>query len=208
MARKIRPVRIAVTALGYLIGHAGVRAHERRRGLVRQFTHGGRFHCAGCNRDFRGHRAMNAHHMAVHAGRWSSAKARKAARAMGKETDRMRRHARGWLEAAGLRDPRGRLTEKARSRPQVRGMTTLREMRMLHRHDRDHDRAGRLGRRADRARGRDFHGKADAHERQAGSLRERWATRPAVRAVRPAPAARPAPGTRPAPARPARTPVR
>jgi hypothetical protein len=165
-----------------------------------------RFHCSGCGQDFRGPRAMNAHHLAKHAGRWTSEQARKVARKMGKEADAARRHARGWLEAAGLRDARGRLTARARSRPELRGRLRTRDLRQAHRHDRDHERAAAHERKADRARTPER--QVDRHHR-AALLRNRW---PELRTPRPAPV-RTAPVTRTAPAagngsrpRPARTP--
>jgi hypothetical protein len=124
------------------------------------------------------HRKMNAHHMAKHAGRWTSVKARKAARSMGKDVDQMRRHAAGWLEAAGLRDARGKATDRARSRPQVRGKISVREMRQLHRHDRHHEKAAGHDRKAERDRTRDHHATADTREHLAANLRGRWPERP------------------------------
>ena len=163
---------------------------ERARRLFRS-----RFHCAGCNRDFRGHRALNAHHMSRHASMWTSKKARAAARAMGKDVDLMRRHARGWLVAAGLRDQRGKLTDRARSRPELRGNVKLRDWRRAHKHDRDHERAGKHERKAERARNPVR--RVDRHHR-AANLRNRW---PVLRPA-PAPPAR-SNGHRPPPARPA-----
>ena len=117
------------------------------------------FHCTGCNRDFRGHRAWNAHHAAKHAGRWASASARKAARSMGKDADNARRHALGWLEAAGLREWRkvpftGRdgkertrqvpvRTDRAKARPELRGRVRARDLRVAQKHDDGHERAKR-----------------------------------------------------------------
>src|ERR1035441_21844 len=117
------------------------------------------FHCDGCSKDFRGHRAFNAHHAAKHAGRWASASARKAARSMGKDADNARRHALGWLEAAGLREWRkvpftGRdgkertrqvpvLTDRAKSRPEIGGRVRARDLRAAKNHDAGHERAKR-----------------------------------------------------------------
>lgn len=181
------------------------RLKARGRGIFRT-----RYSC--CGKTFHGihaNRAQKAHHLAAHSGRWTSDQARKAARKMGKPVDLMRRHARSWQEAAGLRDQRGNLTAKARSRPLPRGRVTLRQMRQLHRHDRDHERADRHARKAAAARTRDRHDKAIPRERRARGLRGRW---PELRPVRPArtpPARTPAGtrsnGTRPAPAR-TRTP--
>jgi len=182
-------------------------AADKARKKIRGMTHP--HHCDACNRSFRGHKALNAHHLGVHAQRWTSAKARKAARAMGKDVDRARRHARGWLEASGLLDPRGHLTPRAMSRPKPepgrRGRTGVRQMRKLHVHGRDHDRADRHERKARKTR---IPGRAARLQRKARDLRGRWPEqpRPAARPARPAPA-RPVPapngnGTRPAPARP------
>jgi hypothetical protein len=166
---------------------------------------GARFHCAGCNADFRGYRAMNAHHLAKHASRWTSKSARAAGRKMGKETDNLRRHALGWLEAAGLRewkkvpvrDKQGKpverngkpvtrevpvLTDRARSRPQADGRPVRQHLRQLHRHDRHHERADGHDRKAQRHRAKGRDAKADAREARARALRDRW-TQPA----RPAP---------------------
>ena len=117
------------------------------------------FHCDGCSKDFRGHRAWNAHHAAKHAGRWASASARKAARSMGKDADNARRHALGWLEAAGLREWRkvpftGRdgkertrqvpvRTDRAKSRPEIGGRVRARDLRVAQKHDDGHERAKR-----------------------------------------------------------------
>ena len=87
------------------------RLKARGRGIFRT-----RYSC--CGKTFHGihaNRAQKAHHLAAHSGRWTSDQARKAARKMGKPVDLMRRHARSWQEAAGLRDQRGNLTAKARS---------------------------------------------------------------------------------------------
>ena len=103
------------------------RLKARGRGIFRT-----RYSC--CGKTFHGihaNRAQKAHHLAAHSGRWTSDQARKAARKMGKPVDLMRRHARSWQEAAGLRDQRGNLTAKARSRPLPRGRVTLRQMRQL-----------------------------------------------------------------------------
>jgi hypothetical protein len=125
---------------------------------------GARFHCAGCNADFRGYRAMNAHHAAKHAGRWASKAARGAQRKMGKETDNLRRHAMGWLESSNLRQwvkvpirgkdgkevvRNGRTmtrdvpvkTARADSRPSVGGHVSARQLRQLHKHDTHHESA-------------------------------------------------------------------
>jgi hypothetical protein len=134
---------------------------ERARGLFRnQFT------CACCpGKTFRGHRALNAHHLSRHGGYWAGQKARVAGRKIGKQADLMRRHARGWQEAHGLLDHRGKNTARMRSRPdgQVRKISDL---RTRHRHgqhaDRTDKRAGRFEGRATRSDGR-----ADRHARRA-----------------------------------------
>jgi hypothetical protein len=116
----------------------------------------------------------------------------------------MRRHARGWLEASGLRDPNGKTTARARSRPQARnGRLTVRTLRQMGRHDRDHERAA--GHEAKAARSR-IPAVRTVRQHRAASLRSRWPERaPRPAAARPAPAAPRAgsTGTRPAPARPA-----
>ena len=152
---------------------------------------GSRFHCAGCGKDFRGYRAMNAHHLAEHAGRWAGAKARAAGRKMGKETDKMRRHARGWLESAGLRDKSGRETPKALSRPKPRGKVRARDLRPLHQHDTHHEKADRLRRRALGHARKGRHGRAQALSGKADALAGRW---PQLR--EPAPRRAPAPRAR------------
>jgi hypothetical protein len=151
---------------------------ERARGLFRtQFT------C--CGRTWRGHRAMNAHHIARHSGMWMSKKARQAARSMGKDWDQARRHAMGWLRASGLRDQRGQHTPKSRARPQGGGRLTMSRLREMHQHDRDSQRtdrrAGRLERRAASAAARGQHGRADAHRARVADERmahhQRWPER-------------------------------
>lgn len=193
MPGKIRPGRILTSVFGDLASRTATRAREGARS---------RFRCDGCGRDFHGYRAMNAHHMAKHATRWTSDKARKAGRRMGKELDQARRHSRGWLEAAGLRDPRGNLTRKGRSRPEVRGRPALRDLRQLDRHDRDHQRADRHDQKAERARAKGNPARQADHHHRSANLRNQWPElrRPATRP--PAPASD---GTRPAqPVRPAR----
>lgn len=174
----------------------GARAAEKAHRKLRELTHPHR--CGSCNRDFRGHRAMNAHHLAVHAQRWTSKKARAAARAMGKDVDKMRRHAAGWLEASGLRDSRGNGTARSRSRPQAAGgRLTVRKLREMHRHDKHHERAAGHDARAARSRNPL---KRVGLQHRAANLRNRWPERPRP-AARPAPA-RTGPSSRPAPARP------
>ncbi len=138
---------------------------------------GRRFTCA-CSpgREYHSLRAFNAHHYARHGGYWAGKAGKAMRREMGKEVDAARRHARGWLEAAGLVDRYGHRTDRARTRPQVSGLAGLRDLRRLHQHDRHHERAGRLDGRADRAAGRGRHGRAAKHQNTADSLRSRWGT--------------------------------
>lgn len=141
---------------------------ERARNLFRnQFT------CA-CSpgKTFRGHRALNAHHLSRHGGYWAGQKARVAGRKIGKQADLMRRHARGWQEAHGWINHRGEATAKLRTRPtgQVRKISDL---RARHRHgksaDRTDRRAGWLERRATRADSRaDRHAGRAARHKLAG----------------------------------------
>ena len=141
---------------------------ERARGMFRhQFT------CA-CSpgKVFRGHRAMNAHHLSRHGGYWAGQKARVAGRKIGKTADLARRHARGWQEAHGLLDHRGKATAKARSRPDG-NVRRIRDLRARYRHGRDSDRtdktAGRFERRADRRDGRArYHDERTARHKNAG----------------------------------------
>lgn len=169
--------------------HKPVKQHGR--GIFRT-----QYRC--CGKTMHSNRAQKAHHLAAHSGMWASDKARKAGRKMGKDLDKARRHAMGWLRAAGLRDQRGQLTAKARSRPQVRGRVGVRQLRKLHKHDRDHERADRHDREAERAAARGKTARqVDRHQR-AANLRNRWSNlRPA-----PAPTAR-SNGRRPPPSRPA-----
>lgn len=173
------------------------RARERWRKL--------RSHTCSCgSRDCKGYyrtiRELNAHHIRQ-LPRWTSDKARKMARRMGKEADAARRHARSWLEAAGLVDERGRRTGKGRARPELRGHLTIGHLRAAHRHDRGHDRtqkrAGRRERRAERARAKGRADWGDIHTVAADGIRQRhartWPERkPAARSTpepsRPAPA--------------------
>ncbi len=119
---------------------------DRARGLFRnQFT------CACCpGKTFRGHRALNAHHLSRHGGYWAGQKARSAGRKIGKAADQARRHARGWQEAHGLLDHRGKNTAKMRSRPEVRGRASVRQLRQAHLHGRDSDRTDQRAARHER----------------------------------------------------------
>ena len=191
---------------------AGIgRVHQ----LGRDIRHGGRFTCScgarTCPGRFRSLRLWKTHHLARNAGRWTSKRARAAGRAMGKDVDAMRRHARSFLEVAGLRDARGQHTDRSRSRPQVSGRLARRDLRGLHRHDRDHERAIKRDHRADRAERKGRTDRAAAHRERAESLRARHP----VRTPAPGPARVPVPvpvgarepahaggnGTRPAPER-------
>lgn len=152
----------------------------------------------GCGRRFKTPREMNAYYLGHHAQRWMSKKAKAAGRAMGKDMDKARRHARGWLESAGLRDEQNRKTAKAKARPELSGRIKIRDLRAAHKHDRAHDRtqkvAGRSDRRAAKADARGKGDWRDIHSSRAARIRERhgkaWPERK--------PAARPAPA-RPAP---------
>lgn len=155
-------------------------------------------HCGDCNKDYRTVRAMNAHHMSVHAGLWGSKKARAAGRGMGKKADAARRHAMGWRVAAGLAEVRGQrvvATDKSRTRPVLSGHLRVRDLRAAHKHDRDHNRAQARDLRADRAAARGKATRARKHQHRADYLRSKHGTpaRPAPRQARPAPATRPAP---------------
>lgn len=138
---------------------------DRARGLFRnQFT------CT-CSpgKTFRGYRALNAHHLSRHGGYWAGQKARVAGRKIGKQADAMRRHARGWQEAHGLLDHRGKATARMRSRPDG-PVRSIRDLRDRHRHGKDADRtdraATRIEGRASRADGR-----ADRHAARAARLK-------------------------------------
>ena len=135
-----------------------------------------RFTCA-CSpgKHFRGYRALNAHHLSRHGGYWAGQKARVAGRKIGKQADLMRRHARGWQEAHGLLDHRGKATAKMRSRPSgpVRNMSHL---RARHRHGKDSDRTDKQVTRAEGRAARSGN-RADRHERLAAWLKQHGHTR-------------------------------
>ena len=160
----------------------------------KDIAHGGRFTCACCpGKQFRGHRALNAHHLARHGGYWAGQKARVAGRKIGKAQDAARRHARGWRHAAGLLDHMGNRTDRGRSRPELRGRLTVADLRRAHHHDRDHERADKHDRRAARHRARGNEEKAAGRADRAAALRDRWPqpARPVpvmATTVRPAPA--------------------
>lgn len=162
-----------------------VRAANRLRSLPRDIIHG-RFTCSCCpGKEFRGVRALNAHHLARHGNYWGGKAARATGRKMGKAQDAARRHARGWREASGLIDNRGRTTDRGRSRPDHQGRLSLRHLREKHRHDRDHERADGHARKAAARQARaDRHGaRAEAREARgrsrglAGRLHARHAAR-------------------------------
>jgi hypothetical protein len=120
------------------------------------------FTCACCpGKTFRGHRALNAHHLSRHGGYWAGQKARVAGRKIGKQADLMRRHARGWQEAHGLLDHRGKATARMRSRP-AGDVRRIRDLRARHRHGRDYDRADRQAGRSE-ARAARSDSRADRH---------------------------------------------
>lgn len=152
-------------------------AASRVRRNLRDILGGGRFTCACCpGKTFRGHKALNAHHLARHGNYWAGQNAKKIGRKIGKEADAVRKHARGWLEAHGHVDRFGHRTDKARSRPEapVRGHLTWHQLREMHRHGRDHDRAERHEGKAERTASPDR--RIDRHHR-AANLRNRWPER-------------------------------
>lgn len=138
---------------------------DRARGLFRnQFT------CSCCpGKVFRGHRALNAHHLSRHGGYWAGQKARGAGRKMGKATDAARRHARGWQEAHGLLDHRGKATAKARSRPGT-PVRNIRDLRQRHRHGQHSDRTDRRAGRHEWRAGR-YDARADRHAGRAAAYK-------------------------------------
>lgn len=151
-------------------------ARKARRNL-RDMLAGGRFTCACCpGKEFRGHRALNAHHLARHGSYWAGDKAKKTGRKIGKAADAARRHARAWREAAGLADRDGNRTHASRSRPELSGRLRLRDLRRAHRHDRDHRKAAVRDQKADRARSGGSRYRADSHQARADSLRARHGT--------------------------------
>ena len=183
------------------VGQRVERVQQAGRDLVR----GGRFTCACCpGKAFRGHRALNAHHLARHGGYWGGKAAHATGRKIGKVQDAARRHARGHREAAGLIDHMGRRTPRGESRPELRGRLSFRQMREAHRHDRDHEKALTRERRADRPEARGWHERAEGHRTAAPGLRDRW-PQPSRAVPVPAVTVRPTPadqnGHRPAPER-------
>ena len=155
---------------------AGDRILKARK-AVRDMLSGGRFTCACCpGKEFRGHRALNAHHLARHGSYWAGDKARKTGRKIGKATDAARKHARAWREASGLADRNGNRTHASRTRPELSGRLRLRDLRRAHRHDRDHRKAADRDQRADRAAASGSQGRADRHQFKADYLRSRHGT--------------------------------
>jgi hypothetical protein len=170
--RKRSRLTAAADAAGTAAGVLAAKAHARSRKAWHELTHPHK--CSGCGKEFRYLRAHKAHALRDHAGRWAGAAARKAGRQMGKANDLARRHAVGWLEAAGLRewktvpvrDRNGKertgrdgkpvmrqvpvKTARAKERPELRGFIPLRTLRHTHVHDTSHERAVRADDRADR----------------------------------------------------------
>jgi hypothetical protein len=143
---------------------------DRARGLFRnQFT------CACCpGKVFRGYRALNAHHLSRHGGYWAGQKARVAGRKIGKAADLARRHARGWQEAHGLLDHRGKATARMRSRPDG-PVRKISDLRARHRHGQDADRTDRH---ADRHEGRAQRSDARADRHAGRAAAHKLAGRP------------------------------
>ena len=166
------------------------RAASRARQFFQDVKNRGRHIYDG--KAFRSIRQLNAYHLARNGGYWAGQKARTTGRKIGKPLDAARRHARGHREAAGLIDHMGRRTLRGESRPELRGRVSIRELRQLHRHDRDHETALTRERKADRheARGRDD--RADRHRAAAAGLRDRW-PQPARTVPAPAVTVRPVP---------------
>jgi hypothetical protein len=179
----------------------------RSRRLWDDVAHG-RFTCSCCpGKEFRSVRAWNANHLARHGVYWGSKAAGTTGRKMGKAQDAARRHARGWREAAGLsrtarvpiRDEDGKdtgrtrqvsvPTGRARSRPALRGVVRIRELRRVHRHDRDHERADSHERRAVRHMARGNHEAVLKRVAAANRLRGRWPERDPEPRETPAPRA-------------------
>ena len=179
---------------------------DRAAGKARQFfqdvKNRGRHIYDG--KTFRSIRQLNAYHLARNGGYWAGQKARVAGRKIGKTRDMARRHARGHREAAGLIDHMGRRTPRGESRPELRGLIRIRELRQTHRHDRDHEKALTRERRADRHEARGRHERAEGHRTAAQGLRDRW-PQPSRAVPVPAVTVRPTPadqnGHRPAPER-------
>ena len=108
-----------------------------------------------------------AHFLRHYGGYWAGQKARSMGRKLGKDADRLRRMGRAGWEAAGLRDRRGKLTPKARARPDapVRKISHLRER---HRHERHSARTDQQAKRHE-TRG----ARSDARAERAGAVAAR-----------------------------------
>lgn len=162
----------------------------RTREGARDIAHGGRFGCAHCGKHYPTLARWKAHAHS-HMPRWTSKKSREFGRKIGKDEDRKRRMGRDGLEGYGLRDRSGKHTARALSRPSSgdgRRHLTRQQLRDLHRHHRDHERADTRDRKAQALRARDKHDRASRHEQAAQALRARH---PQLREA-------PAPRTRPA----------
>lgn len=174
------------------------KARDRARKFAREVRHG-RFSCT-CSpgKNFRGHKALNAHHLSRHGGYWAGDKAKRTGRKIGKDTDALRKHARGWLEAHGHVDRMGKRTDRARSRPETpeRSVWNRRTGRAQARHGRDIDNADKLKGKADKAREAGNGYRADSLKAKEAELRGRHPVRQA-----PARAPKSPPDGRPAPAR-------
>ena len=129
-----------------------------------------------CGKELRNHREYLTHNAARHGGYWAGQAGRAMARKMGKTKDALRRAARAKLEEAGLADRFGKRTAAARTRPELKGRLTLRELRSAQRHDRNHRKASRLDGKADRATGRGRPERAHRHQHRADYLRSTWGT--------------------------------
>ena len=186
---------------------AVVRGAGKVRQGARDVVNGGRYRCScgeeSCPGSFRSLRAQKAHaarHHMAQAGRWSSKAAKAAERRMGKAVSDSRRHAIGWLEAAGLKEwrkvpirdkdgkPRTRKdgkpmtrevpvdTAKARARPEVGARPKIADLREAHRHDQHAERtdrkADRHERKATRAESRGKPEKAATHHQRVTDIRQ------------------------------------
>lgn len=182
-------------------------------------------------REFRTLKGFNAHHHARHGAYWAGKGGKAAGRKMGKGMDTARRWSRAKLEEGGLVDRLGRRTDRWRTRPELSGRLTVRDLHRAHRHDSDHNRAswhdsraahheGRATRHKERAAGRTAAGRrtglagwraaraaarADGHRGKAAAQRGRWEEVPSRAAPeRPAPTEAPKGRPAPSPAREAR----
>jgi hypothetical protein len=183
----------------------------------------GRYTCS-CGMHTNSRILWNGHKCMERAGQWGSRKAREVQRKMGKGWDAARRTSRRVWTAAGLRDGRGKLTDRGVTRPVLRGKLGVRDLRRGDRHGRAWDKADmahyRHTRRANRAENRHqrhtgraaaarvplkgrYHGWragraagwAPIHRSRAADAQHRVRVRYPVPA-RPAPQARPTPKTR------------